>query len=198
MKKITLSALALAVSFVGIGPVSAGEISPDMLANTCAGCHGTEGASKGEAPSIDGFSREYLADTMKAYKNGSRYATVMDRIAKGYSDAQIDALALYFSSRPWADDQDEIDQELARKGQKLHVSKGCSACHGPAGISQIPNTPRLAGQYPMYLTYTMQDFADPDKAIPPKAMAMRSMLKGMSTEDMRALAEFYASQKNLH
>ena len=195
MKKTTLSALALAVSLASFGPVSAGELSPDMLANTCAGCHGTEGASMGEAPSIDGFSHGYLVQTMKNYKNGTRAATIMDRIAKGYSDAQFEAMATYFSSRPWADDQADIDPAMAKQGQKLHMSKGCVGCHGANGISQIPNTPRLAGQYPMYLAYTMHDYADPNKPIPPTAMAMRSMLKGMSAEEIRALAEFYASQK---
>ena len=36
---------------------------------------------------------------MQAFKRGKRPATVMHQIAKGYSDAQIDALAAYFAAQ---------------------------------------------------------------------------------------------------
>jgi sulfide dehydrogenase cytochrome subunit len=34
---------------------------------------------------------------LKAFRSGERPSTVMGRLAKGYSDAEIDALAAYFS-----------------------------------------------------------------------------------------------------
>jgi sulfide dehydrogenase cytochrome subunit len=40
------------------------------------------------------------ADAMRAYKSGDRAATIMNRIAKGFSDAEIDALARYFAKSP--------------------------------------------------------------------------------------------------
>lgn len=194
MKIRTLSTLALALGLAGTA--GAGDIDPNMLAYTCAGCHGTDGVSLGQAPVIDGFSRDYLTRTMKNYKNGTRAATIMDRIAKGYDDAQIEAMATFFASRPWTNHQTNVDATLAAKGKQLHMSKGCIGCHGANGISQIPNTPRMAGQYPIYLALTMADYADPGKPISPQAMPMRSMLKGLSEEDMLALGHFYASQKN--
>ena len=42
-----------------------------MLADTCAGCHGTDGASTGPAtPSLAGMSEIYMVDSMKAFKSG--------------------------------------------------------------------------------------------------------------------------------
>jgi len=35
---------------------------------------------------------------MEAFKNGSRPATVMHQLAKGYTDAQVETLATYFAS----------------------------------------------------------------------------------------------------
>jgi sulfide dehydrogenase cytochrome subunit len=195
MKIRSLTALALALGLAS-GAAYSADISPNMLAYTCAGCHGTDGASLGQAPVIDGFSRDYLVRTMQNYKNGKRAATIMDRIAKGYDDAQIEAMATFFASRPWANELSPTDPDLAAKGKTLHMSKGCIGCHGPTGISQMPNVPRLAGQYPVYLALTMADYADASKPISTEAASMRFMLKGLSEEDMLALGHFYASQKN--
>jgi cytochrome c553 len=70
------------------------------LAATCAICHGTEGraVTKDVVP-LAGLSREHLASQMRAFRDGQRPATVMHQIAKGYSDAQIDAMAAWFSAR---------------------------------------------------------------------------------------------------
>lgn len=70
------------------------------LAATCANCHGTAGqAVAGSANvSLAGLDKDYLAAQMKAFKSGARPATVMHQLAKGYSDAQIDTMAAYFSA----------------------------------------------------------------------------------------------------
>ena len=79
--------------------VLAGETVPSgrMLANTCSGCHGTDGKSPGPIPPIDGMSAEHMASAMRLFKQGKRPATVMDRIAKGYSDAEIQAMSEHFA-----------------------------------------------------------------------------------------------------
>jgi cytochrome subunit of sulfide dehydrogenase len=71
------------------------------LAATCASCHGTSGrAIDGAAvPGLAGIPAAYMVEQMKGFKDGSRAATVMHQIAKGYSDAQIDLLAAYFAAQ---------------------------------------------------------------------------------------------------
>ena len=71
------------------------------LAATCAACHGTGGrAVEGAAvPGLAGLPAAYMVEQMKAFKNGSRPATVMHQLAKGYSDAQIEQLAVYFAAQ---------------------------------------------------------------------------------------------------
>jgi len=70
------------------------------LAATCAACHGTEGRPvEGQPmPALAGLPRERIATELRAFRDGSRPATVMQQLAKGYSDAQIDALAAYFAA----------------------------------------------------------------------------------------------------
>ena len=71
------------------------------LAATCAACHGTQGRSATqEVVSLAGLPREHIASQMRAFREGSRPATIMHQIAKGYSDQQIDLMADYFSRRP--------------------------------------------------------------------------------------------------
>ena len=69
------------------------------LAANCAQCHGTGGhpAPGSILEPLAGRPRERLLERMQAFKAGGARATVMDQIAKGYSDAEIAALADYFS-----------------------------------------------------------------------------------------------------
>ncbi len=71
------------------------------LAATCANCHGTNGkASEGSAVvSLAGMPKDYIVLQMKAFKEGTRTATVMHQLAKGYSDAQIEQIATYFAAQ---------------------------------------------------------------------------------------------------
>jgi len=72
------------------------------LAATCANCHGTEGRAIADSavPGLAGMPAAYLSMQMKAFKNGTRPATVMHQLAKGYSDEQIEQLAAYFAALP--------------------------------------------------------------------------------------------------
>jgi len=70
------------------------------LAAPCAICHGTDGrAQTKEVVPLAGLPRDYIASQMRALRDGQRQATVMHQIAKGYTDAQIDALAAWFSAQ---------------------------------------------------------------------------------------------------
>ena len=72
------------------------------LAATCGQCHGTEGHAIEAAalPGLAGLPASYLIEQMSSFKSGTRPATVMHQIARGYSDAQIDQLARYFAAQP--------------------------------------------------------------------------------------------------
>jgi cytochrome c553 len=70
------------------------------LAAPCAICHGTDGrAATKEVLPLAGLPRDYIASQMRALRDGKRQATVMHQIAKGYTDAQIDVLAAWFSAQ---------------------------------------------------------------------------------------------------
>jgi len=81
-----------AISFFGV-QAQAQNASPQLLSASCAGCHGPNGHSPGAIPSIYGRTPDSIAETLRGFRSGQRPATVMNRIAKGYSDAEIDAVA---------------------------------------------------------------------------------------------------------
>ena len=66
----------------------------------CSNCHGTEGKTvDGSAvPSINGMPKDYMVLQMKAFKDGTRPATVMHQLTKGLTDAQIESIASYYAS----------------------------------------------------------------------------------------------------
>ena len=72
------------------------------LAAQCAQCHGTDGRALtgAEVPGLAGLPAGYITEQMKAFRSGSRTASVMPQLAKGFSDAQIDRLARYFAGQP--------------------------------------------------------------------------------------------------
>ena len=71
------------------------------LAATCANCHGTQGKSLKDTsvPGLAGRPSAYLIEQMQAFKTGTREATIMHQIAKGYTDEQVKQMAEYFASQ---------------------------------------------------------------------------------------------------
>jgi len=67
-----------------------------MLASPCAGCHGPDGISPGSIPSLSGKEPKYISMLMKAYKSDKQKASVMNRIAKGYTDEEIELISQAF------------------------------------------------------------------------------------------------------
>ena len=72
------------------------------MASNCAACHGTNGhaASGSAVPGLAGRSAAEITQLMGQFKVGQRPATVMQQISKGYSDAEIAAMAEHFSRLP--------------------------------------------------------------------------------------------------
>jgi cytochrome c553 len=89
-------AVALALPAVAQNP---DPLHGRNLAAACANCHGPNGVSREGIPSLAGRDRADLARQMQDFKAGKRPATVMHQIARGYTDAQIDAIAAYLSAQ---------------------------------------------------------------------------------------------------
>ena len=89
---VLLWAAPAAAQTVGPGPVQA--VAPPG-ATACSGCHGVNAAT--DIPSLQGRSPDEIAAAMQAFRSGERPATVMDRIAKGFTDEESRAIAAWVS-----------------------------------------------------------------------------------------------------
>ncbi|MBM3600718.1 MAG: cytochrome C [Alphaproteobacteria bacterium] len=80
-------------------PAEAQTAAPSgaMLGAACVLCHGPDSAGAGAVPGLKGHNKDYLVVMMKAFRSGERPATVMGRVAKGFSDAEIDAVSAYYA-----------------------------------------------------------------------------------------------------
>jgi len=184
----------LLAGLVAAGMACGGDIrSPAMLANTCAGCHGTDGASAGDImPIIGGMEKTYLQTVLMEYKSGERNSTIMGRIARGYSDNELKAIASYMSSKPWVSAPLEADSRLAAIGEKIHDDQ-CKTCHEDGGRVQEDETPRLAGQWPDYALHFLETCKSKGKRCEPRKMGSRVMK--LSDEELKAMAHYYVSEK---
>jgi cytochrome c553 len=70
------------------------------LAAMCATCHGTEGRPPKESiiPPLAALPRGYMAQQLRAFRDGSRPSTVMQQITLGLTDVEIEAVAFYYST----------------------------------------------------------------------------------------------------
>jgi len=80
--------------------VPAASPAPPPGAASCSGCHSASAAVGATVPPrLDGRDPTEIVGALQAFKSGQRAATVMDRIAKGFSDAEIQAIAAWYADR---------------------------------------------------------------------------------------------------
>lgn len=156
----------------------------------CSACHGELGAKPlPQNPTIAGQEYYYLYTQLKDFKSGLRKNEIMKPIVEPLQPEELKLIAKFFSMQTWpaiSHSPDPAKTEIARSAIE---SGECIACHlgDFRGNSRVP---RLAGQYPEYLTRTMLDFKNkvrnnaPDKA---------ALLATFSEEEIEALADYLGS-----
>jgi cytochrome subunit of sulfide dehydrogenase len=88
-----------AVAAILLGPATAGRAEPPPGATSCSGCHALNPALATAIPRLTGRSAAELAGQMQAFKSGQRPSTVMGRIAKGFSEPEIEAIAQWYAAQ---------------------------------------------------------------------------------------------------
>jgi sulfide dehydrogenase cytochrome subunit len=197
MKHAFLGAAVVAAWAISLGgpALAAPPDAVTMMANTCVGCHGPNGSSLGPAsPTIAGMATDTFVEAMTAYKEGKRPATVMDRIAKGYSDEEIKQMATYFSKQQFVRLPQKTDPALVKAGQALHKDH-CEKCHVDNGRKDEDGSNILAGQWLLYLNYSMDDFTKGGREMEKKMKAQVEKVQAKDPKGIEALMHFYASQK---
>jgi len=93
------SVVASAIGLASIAAATVASAEPPAGAAACSGCHPS--AARGSSPvtPLAGRDRAEIIKAMQDFRSGARTGTVMDRIAKGFTDAEIQAIAAWYAAQ---------------------------------------------------------------------------------------------------
>jgi cytochrome c553 len=167
-------------------PVAGNPAAGQAAAAPCAACHGAHGVSGNPAsPSLAGQDAQYLAAALHAYKDGTRNNTTMKALVAALDDGTMKDLAAYYAG---------LQPQAPAVRKPLNTSEWverCDRCHGVGGNSTDPLMPALAGQHAEYLERVLLAYRTSGRRSP----VMSAMMDGLSENDIKNLADYYASQK---
>ena len=175
-----------------------------IVSQVCAACHGPDGNSPASAnPSLAGQPAQYITLQLTHFKAGIRQNPIMQPMAAPLSDAEMEALGVFFSQQKpkpqTAKDASTVHvaQQLYRGGDLATDVPACSACHQPNGVGTPKNYPRLAGQHSDYTYAQLTAFKSGQRGNDKEGKdvngrVMGSIASRLSDAQMKAVADYVA------
>ena len=90
--------VAIVAALLAVTAAQAVEAPPGATA--CSGCHPGSAGVDTPAPRLIGMKADDILAAMAAFRSGARPATIMDRIAKGFSEPEAAAIASWYATQP--------------------------------------------------------------------------------------------------
>jgi len=173
---------------LGLGTAFADEhaaLEGERLSKTCAGCHGTDGASPGKMiPIIGGQVEKYLQTTLVEFAADKRPGDAMRNLAKGYSTEEHKYIAAHFSAKPWVN-----TPHAAASSADAGLVASCKGCHGANGEGR-GSFPRLAGQHPDYLYQALMEYKQGGRS-----SGLMKLVQKTDDTTLKQMADYYSSIK---
>jgi cytochrome c553 len=175
-----------------------------IASQVCAACHGADGNSVAAAnPNLAGQGADYITLQLMHFKAGVRLNPTMQAMAATLSDADMQALGVFFSQQKAKGlaarnpDLVKTGRKLWRGGDQASDVPACAACHSPTGAGIPKNYPRLAGQYADYVYAQLEAFKAGKRGADPggedvNGRIMVSIARDMTDEQMKAVADYAA------
>jgi cytochrome c553 len=170
----------------------------------CVSCHGVqgEGAPSG-APRLAGQNAQYMSHALSMFKAKTRASPIMQPIAQTLSDAQMSALADYFSKQtaPLANADSAASPQLLRAGKQLaevgvaNVA-ACFSCHGTQGRGNGARFPSIAGQPAQFVIDRLHEFQARAQSKPPQPGTMTAVAATLDESQIHAAAAYLSRLGN--
>ena len=99
---MTNAAFLVAAATAMAAGASAAADDPDLgrnIAASCMSCHAIDASSRGGIPSLAGRDKASIVRQVQEFRDGTRPSTIMRELARGYTEAQIEAAAAYFAAQ---------------------------------------------------------------------------------------------------
>jgi cytochrome c553 len=164
-----------------------------MLFDTCAACHGTDGAgaSDGTVPALAAQPFRVVAENLVDFRHNKRWDERMEHFADKHhlSGAQdIADVAAYIASLKATRSPGHGSGEYLQQGAQLYT-RMCASCHGSeAEGDNSKGYPRLAGQQYAYLLRQLNDTADGQR--PNFTRAHNRLLMNIRRSNFVAVADY--------
>lgn len=99
--------LSLGISQLALADAAA-DLQLEVLSGSCANCHGTDGLLSDAIPPLAGRDADFLQERLLAFKHDEvPNTTIMNRLAAGFSDEELTALAEHFANLDRANQEQE-------------------------------------------------------------------------------------------
>lgn len=174
-------------------------------ARACTGCHGDQGRAAADVyhPRIAGKPAAYLAEQLRAFRDGRRRYALMTALLDPLDDAMLQALADHFASLdlPYppplsgaaAPEVLRRGETLARQGDAAARLPACASCHGSRLTGTLPSVPSLLGLPRDYLIAQLGAWRTGSRrSRPPDCMA--EVARRLAPADIGALGQWLSSQ----
>ncbi len=188
--------LSFLISSTAISETIAQKTPSKAVTNVCAACHGIDGNSAISAnPKLSGQHPEYLYKQLADFKSGARANAVMSGMAGMLSDADMHAVAEYFSKQTLSLGQAKtngsgsLGEKIYRAGIQANAVPACASCHGPSGDGLPVKYPRLSGQHSEYVLNQLRQFRLGARAND-EAKMMRTIAAKLTDQEMEAVADY--------
>ena len=153
------------------------------LAGQCRTCHGIDGYAKIPiAPHIGGEPAAYITSQLTSFRDGTRTHEMMSVVAKSLTNHQIADLAAWYASHA---------VKATLTADASGAPEACVACHGQNGIGLAEDVPNLAGETNIYIDTQLKAFRGGKRT----HELMSAVAAGLTDEEIRAAADWYASVK---
>ena len=184
------------ISNIAIAATIEHKTPPQSVTNVCAACHAIDGNSAITAnPKLAGQHSEYLYKQLTNFKSGERANAVMSGMAGMLSDADMHAVAEYFSKQTLnlgqakTNGAGSLGEKIYRAGIQANSVPACAACHGPSGDGLPVKYPRLGGQHSEYVLNQLRQFRLGARAND-EAKVMRTIAAKLTDQEMEAVADY--------
>ena len=91
--------VAAAIGLISIAAAVVASAEPPAGAAACSGCHPASTRVTSPVPRLAGRDSAAIVKAMQDFRSGARAGTVMDRIAKGFTDEEIQAIAAWYAAQ---------------------------------------------------------------------------------------------------
>ncbi|QAU24846.1 cytochrome c [Dyella sp. M7H15-1] len=170
----------------------------------CMACHGMDGGGQAAAgfPRLAGLPEAYLRKQLEDFADGSRDNATMLPVVGALTDAERDAVVVYYSklpvpvpasTEPLKESSAQVGQALAARGRWSDRLPACEQCHGPGGMGVGDHFPPLSGQSSVYLSNELHAWKQGARHNDPLQL-MQSVASKLSDDDIAAISAWYATQ----